>query len=199
MLAIYRTFKDLDFKKNSRTRYVYMFLVLERLLQVYPTLEKMVVCDALRAWQDSRTFEARVFKNLMFVDSFWSNAKNIVKDLQPFYIVFCLAHKEGFTMGLLYEFMLKAGDMFLIANMLLVDQLLQVGPRCTSRWEWFHHPIHVVAHILHPLLCHPLGNISHELQDGWKFYLNIHCRNPLDGNDLDDELLKLLWKEGPFA
>jgi hypothetical protein len=51
-----------------------------------------------------------------------------------------------------------------------------------------------VAHILHPLLRHPLGNISNELQDGWKSYLNIHYRDPLD-----DELLKFLWKEGPFA
>jgi hypothetical protein len=56
-----------------------------------------------------------------------------------------------------------------------------------------------VAHILHPLSHHPLGNIFHELQDGWKSYLNIHCHDPLDENVLDDELLKFLWKEGPFA
>jgi hypothetical protein len=35
-------------------------------------------------------------------------------------------------MGLLYEFMLKVGDMFLIANMLSMDQLLQLGQRWTS-------------------------------------------------------------------
>ncbi len=56
-----------------------------------------------------------------------------------------------------------------------------------------------MAHILHPLWCHPLGNIFHELQDGWKFYLNIHCCDHLDENALDDGLLKFLWKERPFA
>ncbi len=56
-----------------------------------------------------------------------------------------------------------------------------------------------MAHILHPLSCYPLGNISHELQDGWKSFLNIHCYDPLDESALDDELLKILWKEGPFA
>ncbi len=56
-----------------------------------------------------------------------------------------------------------------------------------------------MAHILHPLWYHPLGNIFHELQDGWTSYLNIHCHDPLDENALDDELLKFICKEGPFA
>ncbi len=102
-------------------------------------------------------------------------------------------------MGLPYEFMLKVGDTLLIVNRWLTYQLLQVGQRWTSQWEWFHRPIRVVAHILHPSLHHPLGNISHELQDGWKSYLNIHYYDPLDENALDDELLKFLWKEGPFT
>jgi hypothetical protein len=29
--------------------------------------------------------------------------------------------------------------------------------------------------------------------------LSIHCCDPLDENALDDELLKFLCKEGPFA
>ncbi len=102
-------------------------------------------------------------------------------------------------MGLLYEFMLKVGDMLLITNRLSTYQLFQVGQRWTSRWECFQHPIHLMAHILHPLWYHPLGNISLELQDGWTYYLNIHCCDPLDENALDDELLKFLCKEGPFA
>jgi hypothetical protein len=56
-----------------------------------------------------------------------------------------------------------------------------------------------VAHIQHPLWCHPLGNIFHESKDGWKSYLNIHSCDPLDENVLDNGLLKFLWKEGPFA
>ncbi len=102
-------------------------------------------------------------------------------------------------MGLLYEFMLTVGDMFLIANKLSKNQLLQVGQSWTSRWECFHHPIHPVAHILHPLWRHPLGNISLELQDGWTSYLSIHYHEPLGENALDDEFLKFLCKEMPFT
>jgi len=63
-----------------------MFLVLEKLLQFYPTLKKMVVCDLWWTWQDFGTLKAREFKNLVLVNSFWNNVKKIVKDLQPFYI-----------------------------------------------------------------------------------------------------------------
>jgi hypothetical protein len=63
------------------------FLVLEILLKVYPTFKKMVICDAWQAWQDSGTPKAKKFKNLVLVDYFWNNVENIMKDLQPFYIV----------------------------------------------------------------------------------------------------------------
>ncbi len=99
----------------------------------------------------------------MLVDSFWNNVKNIVKNLQPFYIVLHLTNMEGSIMGLFYEFMLKVGDMLLIASKLSVNQFFQIGQKWTPQWEWFHHLIHVVAHILHPLWRHPLGNISSEL------------------------------------
>ncbi len=172
-----------------------MFIVLERLLQFYPTLKKMVVCNVwfMATFWD---FWGKKVQKPNVGQFLWNNVKNIVKDLQPFYIVFHLADKEGSTMGLFYEFMLKVGNMLLISNMLSIDQFFQISQRWISRWEWFHQPIHVVAHILHPLWYHPLGNIFHELQDGWTSYLNIHCCDPLDENALDDEFLKFLRKEG---
>jgi hypothetical protein len=47
----------------------------------------MVICDAWQAWHDSGTPKAQKFKNLVLVDSFWNNVENIIKHLQPFYIV----------------------------------------------------------------------------------------------------------------
>jgi hypothetical protein len=93
--------------------------------------------------------------------------------------------------------MLKIGDM-LITNKLSVEQL-QVIQRWTLCREWFHCPKNIVAHILHPLWHHSLGNISPKLQEGWTSYLNIYCHDPTDENALDDELLNFLWKERPFA
>ena len=49
VLAIYRSFKDLEIVTFSKTRFAYVFLILDRLLKIHPTLEQMVVCNA---WQD---------------------------------------------------------------------------------------------------------------------------------------------------
>jgi hypothetical protein len=46
MLAIYKTFKDLELLKFFKIRYAYMmFIILERFLKAYLTLEKMIICD----------------------------------------------------------------------------------------------------------------------------------------------------------
>jgi len=46
VLAIYKTFKDLELLKFFKIRYAYMmFLILERFLKVYLTLKKMIICD----------------------------------------------------------------------------------------------------------------------------------------------------------
>jgi hypothetical protein len=46
VLAIYKTFKDLELLKFFKIRYAYMmFLILERFLKVYLILKKMIICD----------------------------------------------------------------------------------------------------------------------------------------------------------
>jgi hypothetical protein len=45
VLAIYKTFHDLELLKFSKINYAYMFLVLEKLLKIY-CIEEMIVCDA---------------------------------------------------------------------------------------------------------------------------------------------------------
>lgn len=49
-LAIYSTFQDLELLKFFKTKYAYLFLILERFLKVCPTFKKMVICDAWQAW-----------------------------------------------------------------------------------------------------------------------------------------------------
>ncbi len=46
VLAIYKTFKDLELLKFFKIIYAYMmFLILERFLKAYLTLEKMIIPD----------------------------------------------------------------------------------------------------------------------------------------------------------
>jgi len=85
----------------------------------------------------------------------------------------------------------KVGEMLLIAN-----SCQQINFFKLVKGGHYDESAFIAQYIL---WCHPLGNISFEFQDGWTFYLNIHCHDPLDENALDDELLKFICKEGPFA
>jgi hypothetical protein len=78
----------------------------------------MVVCDAWFTWQHFETFKVKEFKNLILVDSFWVDTKNIVKDLQPMYNILHLINKEGSKIRLLYEYMLQVGELLVRANIL---------------------------------------------------------------------------------
>ncbi|MCO5575320.1 hypothetical protein L7F22_029120 [Adiantum nelumboides] len=63
------------------------------------------------------------------------------------------------------------------------------------RWDWFHRPIHAVAHILHPLWRKEAQYVNEELHDGWTEYIQ-----KIVGDDvqlmkkLEDELL--LYRNG---
>ena len=50
VLAIYRSYSDLELKKPSKTRFAAMWLLLERLYDVRNKLQKLVVLDGFKEW-----------------------------------------------------------------------------------------------------------------------------------------------------
>ena len=49
-----------------------------------------------------------------------------------------------------------------------------------DRWDWFHRPIHAVAHILHPLWRHEDQACCEELEDGWTEYVTAWVGGDVD-------------------
>ncbi len=125
-----------------------MFLVLKKFESLYLTLEQMVVCDAWFTWRDFETFKAREFKNFILVDQFWVDTKNIVKDLQPMYIILHLIKKEGSKIKLLYECMLQVGELLVKANILSTYRRYVL-----TQWEWFHRLINIVVFLFCIVYC----------------------------------------------
>ena len=54
VLSMYRANRTLELLKPSRTRFSYMFIVLERLVRVQPNLIHTINCDEWLAWDDIR-------------------------------------------------------------------------------------------------------------------------------------------------
>ncbi|MCO5591037.1 hypothetical protein L7F22_045013 [Adiantum nelumboides] len=55
VLAIFRTYSDLELKKPSATRFAAMWLLLERLYDVQNKLQKTVVSDEFKEWLEGET------------------------------------------------------------------------------------------------------------------------------------------------
>jgi len=67
-----------------------------------------------------------------------------------------------------------------------------------SRWDWFHRPIHVVAHLLHPLY-KDVGKWSdHVLAEGWAKYTQ-RVYDATIQNKLEDDVLDFKYSRGFFA
>ena len=50
VLAIYREHSKLELKRPANTRFAYMWVLLERLYDVHPSLQMTVVCPEFVAW-----------------------------------------------------------------------------------------------------------------------------------------------------
>lgn len=109
VLALFRTYSQLDLKKPAPTRFAYYFLVIERLLAVRDPLRRMTASDG---FQDFRGLsdDAVHFQTTVFGEEFWTRAAELVEVLRPIFYVLRLVDREGCTLGLIYEFMDRIGE-----------------------------------------------------------------------------------------
>lgn len=56
---LYRTMADKELLKPAETRFAYFFVVVSRLYEVRPALEKLFTNDAFRTWLDSQRADIR--------------------------------------------------------------------------------------------------------------------------------------------
>ncbi|MCO5572630.1 hypothetical protein L7F22_026388 [Adiantum nelumboides] len=74
VLAIFRTYSDLELKKPSATRFAAMWLLLERIYDVQNKLQKTVVSDEFKEWLEGETTtsqqEAKAIQRLCLKEEF---------------------------------------------------------------------------------------------------------------------------------
>ncbi|MCO5547614.1 hypothetical protein L7F22_001065 [Adiantum nelumboides] len=112
VLAIFRTYSDLELKKPSATRIAAMWLLLERIYDVQNKLQKTVVSDEFKEWLEGETTtsqqEAKAIERLCLKEEFWQEVKGLVIAILPLYKVLRMTDMEGSTIGLLHHFMEEA-------------------------------------------------------------------------------------------
>ncbi|MCO5606082.1 hypothetical protein L7F22_060269 [Adiantum nelumboides] len=112
VLAIFRTYSDLELKKPSATRFAAMWLLLERIHDVQIKLQKTVVSDEFKEWLEGETTtsqqEVKAIQRLCSKEEFWQEVKGLVIAILPLYKVLRMTDMEGSTIGLLHHFMEEA-------------------------------------------------------------------------------------------
>ena len=110
VLSMYRANSTLEILKPSKTRFAYMFIVLERLVRVRPNLIRTINCDEWLAWSDITKPLFQEFRRNIFNETWWGEAQALVNTLSPIYIVLRITDMGGSTLRLLYEYMDKIGE-----------------------------------------------------------------------------------------
>ena len=112
VLAFFRSHSTLELKRPASTRFAYVWLLLERLYDVHPSLQMTLVCPEFIAWLQEETGpgvdEARSIQRLCMRESFWKEVRAIVIAVTPIYKVLRMTDMEGSTLGLLTHFMRDA-------------------------------------------------------------------------------------------
>ena len=102
VLAIFRSHSTLELKRPASTRFAYMWLLLERLYDVHPSLQMTLVCPEFIAWLQEETGpgvdEARSIQRLCMRESFWKEVRAIVIAVTPIYKVLRMTDMEGSTL-----------------------------------------------------------------------------------------------------
>ena len=112
VLAIYRSYSDLELKKPSKTRFAAMWLLLERLYDVHNKLQKTVVSDEFKEWLEGEPAasqqDAKAIQRLCLKEDLWDKVRALVIAITPLYKVLRMTDMEGSTLGLLHHFMKEA-------------------------------------------------------------------------------------------
>ncbi|KAH7290001.1 hypothetical protein KP509_30G027900 [Ceratopteris richardii] len=171
LLAIFRSYSELDILKPAKTRFAYMCIVMERLLRVRQALMQTVVSTEWTAWDGHTTPRADFVRITCLSDSFWRDVEALVRAIHPLYSVFRIVDMEGSTLGLVYEFMDRVGESLSRCPHLTLDRIEELKAVWRDRWDWFHRPIHGMAHLLHPLWRSQQAIVDEELLSAWNTYV----------------------------
>jgi len=80
VFIVYQSFKDFEILKFLKTRYLYLFLVLEKILTIFPLWIRYYFGVQMLG-ELGKILKVTKFKNFLLVHWFWVDAKNVMKDL----------------------------------------------------------------------------------------------------------------------
>lgn len=102
-LSIFRSHSTLDMVRPSKTRFAYMYLVLQRLFTLRDPLLQTVVDPKWRDMRSSQEESTKYLQRRILDESFWVEVQCLTVSLQPLYMLLRMTDMEGSTLGLVFH------------------------------------------------------------------------------------------------
>ena len=106
-LAIFRSHSTLDMVRPSKTRFAYIYLVLQRLYKLRDPLLQTVVDPKWREMHHSQEERTKYLQRRILDDTFWQEVQGLTVALQPVYVLLRVTDREGSTLGLVFHLFMQ--------------------------------------------------------------------------------------------
>ena len=100
---MYRAHSRKEFLKPTDTRYASYFLLLERMLEIQPALQAMVVTPDWNRWTESKTEEGKRIRLQILDNDWWVDCSYLVSFLRPIVKVIRYTNTDTPSLGEIYE------------------------------------------------------------------------------------------------
>ena len=153
-LAMYRTHSRKEFLKPTDTRYASYYLLLDRMLEVWPALQAMVVTPDWNRWTGSKTNEGKKVRLQVLDDDWWADCSYLVSFLRPIVEVIRYGDSDSPSLGEIYEtfdsMLGRVRAAIREKEPSLEFYTTQIRPIIQRRWDRMNTPLHMATYALNP-------------------------------------------------
>ncbi|MCO5598494.1 hypothetical protein L7F22_052591 [Adiantum nelumboides] len=140
-LALFRNVCQYELVKPAKTKFGYLFLVLQRLVQSKDVLRCLVCSVEWSNWNGSRKSKATAMCDHILSNSFWDDAEAIKQAVSPLYFILRLFDHERATMSLVYHYMQRLGTCMTTCNALSRESIEEESILFSQDRDYFARPI----------------------------------------------------------
>eukprot|EP00253_Pinus_taeda_P027883 PITA_27883 len=102
-LAIYKMYSKKHFLKPTETRYATYFILLECMVEVYVSLQYVVVSSEWNAWTESKSPQAKKIREMLLNEDWWADCRYVVSFTAPIVELFKYVDSDSPSLGEIYD------------------------------------------------------------------------------------------------
>lgn len=141
------------FFKPAKTRYATYFILLERIVEVYASLQAIVVSSECNAWNESKSPQAKKIREMLLNEDWWADCRYVVSFTTPIMELIKYVDSNSPALGEIYECidtMVDKVKHIIHQRNPSLEFFHEIHKLIEKRWIKLNTSLHVVAYALNP-------------------------------------------------